>query len=183
MKRLPFIFVCILCCTYCGPNVQQATAQTNQHYTHLTHEQRVERRAERMAEYEKFIDSLVQSRNFEFNPQTVQQLPAGGTTLLSNPTYTVTLWRGSVDVCLPYYVGYVPPYRYVLINTVTPNVTDYQIHQTSEGWSVVFKCPLYATGDYTFTFDINSRLGGATLTISYPWYSPVQYTGTLSKIY
>ena len=51
MKRLPFVFVCILLCTYCGPNVQQAAAQTNQHYTHLTHEQRIERRAERMAEY------------------------------------------------------------------------------------------------------------------------------------
>ncbi|MBQ5875858.1 MAG: hypothetical protein IIW60_08300, partial [Alistipes sp.] len=80
MKRLPFVFVCILRCTYCGPTVQRAVAQTNHHYTHLTHEQRIERRAERMAEYEKFIDSLVQSRNFEFNPQTVQQLPAGGTT-------------------------------------------------------------------------------------------------------
>ncbi|MBR4995193.1 MAG: DUF4251 domain-containing protein [Alistipes sp.] len=183
MKRLYLIFACILFCTYCGPNVQRVAAQTNHHYTNLSHEERIERREQRIAEYEHFIDSLVLSRNFEFNPQTVQQLPAGGTVLLSNPTYTVTLWRGSVDVCIPYYVGYVPPYRYILINTVVPNVNNVQIHQTATGWNVEFKCSLYATGEYTFVFDIDSRNGGATLTISYPWYSPVQYTGTLSKVY
>ena len=37
--------------------------------------------------------------------------------------------------------------------------------------------------DYTFTFEIDARYGSATLTISNTWYSPVQYTGTITRIY
>ena len=40
-------------------------------------EQREKRRAQRLADYERMIDSLVRSRNFQFNPQTMQQQPAG----------------------------------------------------------------------------------------------------------
>ena len=38
---------------------------------------REKRRAERVANYEKFMDSLVLSRNFQFNPQSMQRQPAG----------------------------------------------------------------------------------------------------------
>ena len=40
-------------------------------------EVREKRRAERIANYEQFMDSLVQSRNFQFNPQSMQRQPAG----------------------------------------------------------------------------------------------------------
>ena len=40
-------------------------------------EVREKRRAERIANYEKFMDSLVLSRNFQFNPTTFQRQPAG----------------------------------------------------------------------------------------------------------
>ena len=40
-------------------------------------EVREKRRAERIANYEKFMDSLVLSRNFQFNPSTMQRQPAG----------------------------------------------------------------------------------------------------------
>ena len=39
-------------------------------------EQREKRRAQRLAEYEKMIDSLVLSRNFQFNPSSMQRQPA-----------------------------------------------------------------------------------------------------------
>ena len=39
-------------------------------------EVREKRRAERIANYEKFMDSLVLSRNFQFNPTTFQRQPA-----------------------------------------------------------------------------------------------------------
>ena len=46
-------------------NQSQRTAQ---------HEARQQRRAERLAKYEKFVDSLVLSHNYRFVPQT---MPAG----------------------------------------------------------------------------------------------------------
>ena len=184
MKRLSFFTLCILFCTYCGPNVLTAKAQTHQKYLQsTTHEERAERRAARLAEFEKYIDSLVLSHNFEFNPQTMQQLPAGTMRLISNALYNVTLWRGTMDVCLPYIAGFTPPYRYVLLNTGTPNLGDFKVQQTDGGWVVSFKSYLYASMQYTFTFEISSRYGGANLTISNNWYSPVQYSGTISKIY
>ena len=72
MKRLSIFIVCIITCTFCGPYVHQATAQTKQHeYHNLTHEERAERRAARLAEEERIIDSIVVAQNFEFNPQTM----------------------------------------------------------------------------------------------------------------
>ena len=184
MKRLSFFILCILFCTYCGPYTSKVEAQTNQKYLlSTTHEERAQRRAERLAEFEKYVDSLVLSHNFEFNPQTLQQLPAGSMRLISNALYNVTVWRGTMDVCLPYIAGFTPPYRYVLLNTGSPNLGDFKVQQTDGGWVVSFKCYLYASMQYTFTFEISSRYGGANLTISNNWYSPVQYSGTISKIY
>lgn len=183
MKRLIYTFVCTIMCTFCGPYVQQVAAQTYESdLQHSTHEERAARRAERLAKYAKYIDSLVLSHNFEFNPQSVQLQPAGPMNLLSNPNYTLTLWRGSMDICVPYYTGIVPPYRYVLLNTGSPSLSDYITQQTDYGWVVSFKTYLYASTEYTFHIDIYSH-GGATLTITNTWYNPVQYTGTITQIY
>ena len=183
MKRLFYTIACTLMCTFCGPYVQEAAAQTYEsHLRSTTHEERAERRAKRLAEDAKLIDSIVLSHNFEFNPQSVQLQPAGPLNLLSNANYTVFVWRGSLDICLPYYTGIVPPYRYVLLNTGTPNISDYITTQTDYGWTVSFKATLYATDEYTFLFEIYSH-GGATLTITNTWYNPVQYMGTISQIY
>ena len=46
---------------------------------------REKRRAERIAEYEKFMDSLILSRNFQFNPQSMQRQPAGPMRQIMNP--------------------------------------------------------------------------------------------------
>ncbi len=64
-----------------------------------------------------------------------------------------------------------------------PSVSDFVTKQTEEVWVVSFKTYLYASIEYTFTFEINSRHGSATLTISNTWYNPVQYTGTITRIY
>lgn len=206
MRQLYFIIACITLCTFCGPYAamaQKTSSPTKSSSTaiqhpmeptperrayhermhSMTHEQRVAHRAERQAEFEKYVDSIVLSHNFEFNPQTIQIMPAGAMRFLSNINYTVTLWRGTLDVCLPYWVGYTPPYRYVLLNTVTPSLGTILTKQTEEGWQVSFKVNLYATEEYNFTFDINSKYGGATLTISNLWYNPVQYSGTITRVY
>ena len=183
MKRLLIFSVCILCCTFCGPCVERAAAQKPKYdYHNTTHEERAARRAARLAEEKRIIDSLVVSQNFQFNPQTMQQMPAGQMFFLSNINYTFTLWRGAMDICLPYIAGITPPYRRVLLNTGTKNLRNYKSVQTDNGWIVSFNAVLYAEIDYTFTFEINQE-SGATLTISNEWYNDVQYVGTISQVY
>ena len=145
-------------------------------------EARQQRRAERLAAYERHIDSIVLSHNYRFVPQTMQQLPAGMMRNLQNPSYEIIVWNDAVDVCLPFLKGYTPPYYPVEFNYVVPNVMGYTAEQTDYGWHVTFESTLFSTTNYTFSFDIYSRYGGATLTLSSPFYNSVQYTGNLVGI-
>lgn len=146
-------------------------------------EVREKRRAERIANYQKFIDSVVLSRNFQFNPQTMQRQPAGPMRQIMNPAFNVGIWDGTADICLPYIKGYVPPYTATVINYTVPLLKGYTTEQTAEGWMVTFDTELFSASTYTFTFEIFSRTGGANLTITNHWYSPVQYTGSITQIY
>lgn len=146
-------------------------------------EVREQRRAERLAEFEKFIDSVVMSHHFQFNPTTMQMQPAGSTRIITNPNYEVGIWGGVVDICLPYIRGYVPPYQLTILNYTIPSVQDFITEQTPEGWNVRFTTSLFTAGEYTFNFEIYSKMGGATLTIKNPWYNDVQYSGTITAIY
>ncbi|MBO5017648.1 MAG: DUF4251 domain-containing protein [Alistipes sp.] len=145
-------------------------------------EARQQRRAERLAAYERHIDSIVLSHNFRFVPQTMQQLPAGMMRNLQNPNYEIIVWDNAVDVCIPFLKGYTPPYYPVIFNYVLPNVMGYTAEQTNNGWQVTFESTMFSTTNYTFTFEIYSHYGGAMLTISSPFYNSVQYTGNVMGI-
>lgn len=145
-------------------------------------EARQQRRAERLAAYERHIDSIVLSHNFRFVPQTMQQLPAGMMRNLQNPNYEIIVWDNAVDVCIPFLKGYTPPYYPVIFNYVLPNVMGYTAEQTNNGWQVTFESTIFSTTNYTFTFEIYSHYGGAMLTISSPFYNSVQYTGNVMGI-
>ncbi len=145
-------------------------------------EARQQRRAERLAAYERHIDSIVLSHNFRFVPQTMQQLPAGMMRNLQNPSYEIIVWDNAVDVCIPFLKGYTPPYYPVIFNYVLPNVMGYTAEQTNNGWQVTFESTMFSTTNYTFTFEIYSHYGGAMLTISSPFYNSVQYTGNVMGI-
>lgn len=142
-------------------------------------EARRQRRAERLAEYEKYIDSLVLSHNFRFMPQTMQQLPAGQVRTIFNPSYEVAIWSDAVDVCMPFLKGYAPPYYPVVFNYVLPSVEDYTTEQTSHGWIVSFSTNMFSVNEYKFLFEISSHYGGAQLTISSPFYNSMQYSGNI----
>lgn len=146
-------------------------------------EVREQRRAERIANYEKTMDSTILSRNFQFNPQTMQRQPAGPMRQIMNPTFNVGIWDGTADICLPYIKGYVAPYYVTMINYTVSDLQGYTTEQTQEGWMVSFSTSLFSASTYTFTLEIYSRTGGATLTITNSWYSPVQYTGSISQLY
>ena len=146
-------------------------------------EARQQRRAQRIAEYTHDIDSLVLARNFQFNPQTMQQQPAGMMQVINNPNFDLALWDTTVDICLPYIKGFTPPYYYTVLNYTIPNVSDLLIEQTTHGWNVSFNSSLFSASSYTFSLEIISANGGGTLTISSPWYNSVQYYGSITSLY
>jgi hypothetical protein len=65
---------------------------------------------------------------------------------------------------------------------VLSSVQGYTVEQTPEGWHVTFQSTMFSATTYTFTLEIYARYGGATLTISSPFYNSVQYTGNIFGI-
>lgn len=180
MKRTVIFVICLLLCTGAGIVIGQ---QTKVSPKEEKHEEREKKRADRIAAYEKFIDSLVLSHNFQFNPQTMQREPAGRLRQLNHPEFQLGYWDNTMDICLPYIKGYTPPYYVTVMNYTVPNVAPVVTTQTHEGWKVVFKSSLYTSDTYTFTLDVSSRTGSATLTISNPSYSDVEYDGSITQLY
>ncbi len=180
MKKTVILLVGLLLCAAAVTVIGQKKILTPKEERR---EVREKRRADRIANYEKFIDSLVLSHNFQFNPQTMQRQPAGPLRQILNPSFDVGLWNGTADICLPYIKGYVPPYYVSIINYTVSDLQGYVTEQTSEGWMVSFSTSLFSASTYTFTFEIFSRTGGANLTITNPWYNAVQYSGTISQLY
>lgn len=180
MKKTAIIFVSLL---LCAAGVTVIGQKKNLSPKEERREIREKRRAERIANYEKTMDSIVLSRTFQFNPQTMQRQPAGPMRQIMNPNFNVGLWDGTLDLCLPYIKGYTPPYYVTVLNYTVPNLQGYLAEQTHEGWMITFSTSLFSASTYTFTFEIFTRTGGANLTISNPWYSDVQYTGTISQLY
>ncbi len=178
-KSVIIIAALLMAVTAAAENEQKKTPASRQEQK----EQREQHRAERIANYQKTIDSLVKSRNFQFNPQTMQREPAGVLRQIMNPTFSVGIWDGTADICLPYVKGYVAPYYISVINTTVTDLRHYTTEQTHDGWLVSFGVSLFSAADYTFTFEIYSSTGGANLTITNPYYSPVQYTGTITQMY
>ena len=146
------------------------------------HIEREQRRAERQAEYEKYIDSIILARNYQFNPQSMEQQPAGQMRLLNNPNFGIQVWGSEVDIFLPYIKGVTPPYYTVMLNYTMPSVQNYVTEQTQEGWLITFVSSLFSGSDYDFSLEVYTSSGSATLTISSPWYPDVQYIGGISGL-
>ena len=185
MKRIALVTLAIIVLFAAGFAIVDAqnNATTQKRAEHKAQQEaRQQRRAERLAQYERHIDSIVLSHNYRFVPQTMQQLPAGMMRNLQNPNYEIIVWESAVDVCIPFLKGYTPPYYPVVFNYVLPSVMGYTAEQTDYGWHVTFESTMFSTTNYTFSFDIYSRYGGATLTLSSPVYNSVQYTGNVMGI-
>lgn len=160
-------------------DAQSDTAQQKREEQIAKQEARRQRRAERLAAYERHLDSIVASRNFRFLPQTMQQLPAGMMRNLSNPIYELAFYDDVVDVCIPFLKGYVPPYYPVVFNYILSSVENYHAIRNEQGWHITFQSPMYSASTYTFTLEIYAKYGGALLTLSTPFYNSVQYSGNI----
>ena len=145
--------------------------------------ERIKRREERTAAFIKQIDSIVLSRNFVFNPTSMQRLPAGQFLTLNNPTFEVAYRSDYIDVHIPFIKGITPPYYPVVFNYILPSVSNYTTIQQEGGWTVTFSSWLYGGSDYIFTLDIYSASGSAVLTIKSMIDNTVTYSGYISPIY
>ena len=72
--------------------------------------ERIKKREERTAAYIRHIDSIVLSRNFIFNPTSMQRQPAGQFISINNPSFEVAYYTDYIDVHIPFIKGVVPPY-------------------------------------------------------------------------
>lgn len=182
-RKILILASAIVVVAMCVIGYTQATTKTSaerEQQREQRHLEREKRRAERQAEYEKYIDSIVLARNYQFNPQSMQQQPAGQMRLLNNPNFELSVWGSEVDIFLPYIKGVTPPYYTVLLNYTMPSVKNYVTEKSQEGWLVTFASTLYSGSDYNFSLEIYTSSGSATLTISSPWYPDVQYVGGIT---
>ena len=145
--------------------------------------ERIKKREERIAAYIRHIDSIVLSRNFIFNPTSMQRQPAGQFISINNPSFEVAYYTDYIDVHIPFIKGVVPPYYPVVLNAILPSVSDYTTIQNTGGWTVTFSSWLYGGSDYIFTLEIYSASGSAVLTIKSLADNTVTYSGYISQVY
>ena len=147
------------------------------------HRQRIERREARQAAYEHFLDSTILSHNYRFIPASFNVEPAGGMQMISNPQCELAIYSGYADIFLPYYTGFVSPYRLNLINSIITVLNGYTAIQTDNGWTITFNSWLYSANDYTFTLYVNSKSGSAQLNLSSSFYPSTSYWGSIMAVY
>ena len=75
MKKTVIIVVSVLLCAVCATVIGQKKILSPKEERR---EVREKRRAERIADFEKTMDSVILSRNFQFNPQTMRRQPQNG---------------------------------------------------------------------------------------------------------
>ena len=147
------------------------------------HKERIAKRRARQAEFEHFMDSTILSHHYRFVPTMFNVEPAGSSHIITNPNIELAIMDDWADVHLPVYQGFTPPYRLVVFNTSVSNLANFTTVQTDNGWTITFDSWLYTSNDYTFTLEVYSKTGGATLTLSSTFYPTTTYWGSVMGIY
>ena len=147
-------------------NTTKTPEQLQKEQLNPEHMQRVEKREARRAEYEKYIDSLIISGSYQFDPSSFQLMPAGMMHNIYNPVYELEIYPSYIDVYLPFFTGITPPYALRTINYVTYDKQKYTAVQTDNGWTITFSSNLYSPNTYKFKFEVYVVSGQAVLNIT-----------------
>ena len=129
------------------------------------------------------MDSTILSHNYRFVPTMFNVEPAGSSNIITNPNIELAIYGDWADIHLPIYQGFTPPYRLVMFNTSITNLANFTTTQTDNGWSITFESWLYSSNDYTFTLDVYSKTGGATLSVSSTFYPTTSFWGSIVAVY
>lgn len=147
------------------------------------HQKRIAKRKARQEAFEKMMDSTILSHNYRFVPTMFNVEPAGSSHLITNPSVELAVHSDWVDVHLPIYQGFTPPYDIMIVNSAVTNLSNFITEQTNNGWTISFSSWLYTANDYDFVLEVFSKTGGATLTISSSFDPTTTYWGSISPIY
>ncbi len=149
--------------------VQQPPVQVVEHTTvyeeSMRSMTRPERRAYRAKLYAQKIDSLVQSRDYLFFPNSMQEVPGGMIRSIYTDYYFFGMFIDHVGVHLPTERG-ITQYLYVL-NFDSPSLSDYRAERLAWGWRISFG---FADGDtaYHAGFEVSTVTGETVLTLAAP---------------
>jgi len=136
---------------------------------------RAERRAYRATVYAARIDSLVQSRNYVFFPNSMQEIPGGMIRSIYADFYFFGLFVDHVEVHLPAEQGVT---QYVeMLNFDSMSLRDYRAARLQWGWMISFD--IVAGSDcYHAGFEISTATGETILTLAAPRMT-MRYVGWL----
>ncbi len=138
---------------------------------------RAEARQERYAQETRYIDSLIQSRNWQFTPTSISQFTGPTQSIFRN--YYIDVWDNYIRVYLPYYKGYINQYLTILnFDILSPH--DYTIEKIQDGWHITFSGTDFTGNTYTFVFDISTPSGYVNLEIRSAFYNSVSYSGSIN---
>lgn len=165
------------------PTASFSTDRQRQKDLSEKHLERIAKRKARQAAFEHFVDSTILSHNYRFVPTMFNVEPAGSSNIITNPNIELAIYGDWADIHLPIYQGFTPPYRLVMFNTTITNLANFTTTQTDNGWSITFESWLYSSNDYTFTLDVYSKTGGATLSVSSTFYPTTSFWGSIVAVY
>lgn len=159
--------------------VQQPAARLVEHTTVYEESEkgmdRAERRAYKAKVYAAKIDSLVQSRDYMFFPNSMQQLPGGMIRTIYADYFFFGMFVDHVEVHLPTERGVT---QYVeMLNFDSMSIRNYQASRVQWGWSVSFNI---ADGDVLYHADlaVSTATGETVLTLITPSVT-MRYVGWL----
>lgn len=159
--------------------VQQAPVRLVEHTTvyeePTAHMSRPERRAYRAKVYAARIDSIVQSRNYLFYPNSMQEMPGGLIRSIYADYFFFGLLVDHVEVHLPTERGIT---QYVeMLNFDSMSIRDYRASRMQWGWCVSFD---FADGSasYHAEFAVSTVTGETVLTLITPAVT-MRYIGWL----
>ena len=138
---------------------------------------REERRALKARRFAERIDSLVQSRDFIFWPNSMQQVPGGTIHLIYNESYYLGLFVDHVEVHLPTERGVTPFVE--ALNFDSMRLKEYAASAIHGGWNIRFRI---ADGDacYIVDFVVSTLTGETILSLLTPTTS-MRYVGSIDS--
>lgn len=190
MKKILIALIMLASCTFMwGQNKKQTSTQKDQTPSATVrsdngkHLERLQRRDARYAASVKFVDSLVLSRDFSFDPISFQREPAGSVMTIYNPIFKLGIYPDFTDIHLPYSKGITPPYYTAVFNYTISYVEGYTAIQDNDGWVISFSSTLFTANNYTFSLKIYSATREAVLSLSSDFYGTTTYNGTILAHY
>ena len=140
-----------------------------------SHMNRKERRAWRQERFTERLDSLVQSRNFIFWPNSMQRYPEGDMHLIYHDYYLLALYFDRVEVHLPVEWG-VTAYVGVL-NFDAAEIEGFALSPVQQGWNLRFRVEKREEL-YWVDLLLSAHTGEAILTLQTP-RTTMRYVGVI----